>query len=80
MATVLYFAGVRDQVGRGTEPLELPARATSRAILDLIAARHPHCRELLLQSRVAVDHDFVLGEAAIREGAEVAVIQPVSGG
>ncbi len=78
--SILYFAGLRERVGCSTEPLDLPAVATPAAILDALSERHPHCREVFAHSRVAVDCDFLIGEARIRPGAEVAIIQPVSGG
>ena len=78
--TMLYFAGVRDRIGRAQETLEFPARLTDSELLARLAAIHPSVAGLIACSRVAVDQDFVRGDIALREGAEVAVIPPVSGG
>ena len=78
--TILYFAGLRERVGCSQEPLDLPARATPTLILDTLSQHHPDCREGFSHSRVAMDCDFMIGETPIRAGAEVAIIQPVSGG
>jgi molybdopterin synthase sulfur carrier subunit len=78
--TMLYFAGVRDRIGRGQETLEFPAATSDAEILRRLAAIHPDAAGLLACSRVAVDQDFVRGAVALRAGSEVAVIPPVSGG
>jgi molybdopterin synthase catalytic subunit len=77
---MLYFAGVRDRVGRSQEVLDLPARTTDAELLRRLAELHPTASGLFACSRVAVDQDFVRGDIALRDGAEVAVIPPVSGG
>ena len=41
---------------------------------------HPRLSSVLPRCRIAVDRDFVPEDAAVRDGAEVAVIPPVSGG
>ncbi len=46
----------------------------------LLAGRHPRLTPVLARCRIAVDQDFVPEDAAVRDGAEVAVIPPVSGG
>lgn len=78
--TIHYFAAVRERLGRDTERLELPATTDDRAVLAIIAARHPALAPLLPPCRVAVDHIFVRGPVALHADAEVAVIPPVSGG
>jgi molybdopterin synthase catalytic subunit len=46
----------------------------------LLAERHPRLSAVLPRCRIAVDQDFVPEDAAVQDGAEVAVIPPVSGG
>jgi sulfur-carrier protein len=76
--TILYFAALRDAVGMASEAVETSA-ANLRALYEEAQARHQlpfPARQL----RVAVDGDFASWEDALREGAEVAFIPPVSGG
>ena len=77
--TVLYFAVARDRAGTASETLE-PAPATVGELRSLLAERHPGLAPILSRSRVAVDHDFADDSAPLRDGAEVAIIPPVSGG
>ena len=78
--TLLYFAAARERAGRSSETLELPAGATAAAALEAACAAHPALRPLAEKLRLAVDQSFAPAETALREGSEVALIPPVSGG
>jgi molybdopterin synthase catalytic subunit len=76
---VLYFAGARDAAGTARESLA----AVPASVGDLrrvLAAAHPRLGPVLARSRIAVDQDFAADEAPLRDGAEVAIVPPVSGG
>ena len=75
--TVLYFASLRDAAGRESEQLPMPT--SLGALYAELRARHGFAlpQERL---RVAVDGAFVDWDSAVREGAEIAFIPPVSGG
>ena len=76
---VLYFAGARDAAGTARETL--PAvPATVGALRRALAEAHPTLAPILARSRIAVDQDFATDDAPLRDGAEVAVVPPVSGG
>ncbi len=77
--TVLYFAGAREAAGAARETLE-PPPATVAALRALLLARHPGLARVLPRCRVAVDEEFAPDEAGLPDGAEVAIIPPVSGG
>ena len=75
--TLLYFASLRDAAGTASETVEADG--------DLAAlyagARGRHGFALPLERlRVAVDGEFARWTDAVRDGAEVAFIPPVSGG
>ncbi len=77
---VLYFAVFRERVGRDDEALELPAGATVRTAVDVLATRHPAVATLRGQFRVAVNQEFCLDDQALADGDELALIPPVAGG
>ncbi len=81
---LLYFAWVRERIGTGAEMLSPPAEVASvAALLDWLAKRSPgHAAALADRSaiRVAVDQDFVGGDAPVRPDSEVAIFPPVTGG
>ena len=77
--TVLYFAGAREAAGTARETLEAPP-ATVAALRALLLSRHPGLARVLPRCRIAVDEEFAADGAALPDGAEVALIPPVSGG
>ena len=76
---VLYFAGARDAAGTARETLAA-APPTVGALRRALAEAHPALAGVLARSRVAVDQEFAGDDAPLREGAEVAIVPPVSGG
>lgn len=78
---VLYFAIVRDRLGGvSEEALELDEGATVADLSAALEARHPALSGLLSKVRFAVDEAFAGADAPLRDGCEVALIPPVSGG
>ena len=78
--TMLYFAAARERAGCGTEQLELPDGSTAGKALALACERHPALKAIVGKLRVAVDQDFAPHDRPLRDGAEIALIPPVSGG
>ena len=78
--TLLYFAAARERAGTSRELLELPADATAGAALLAACAAHPLLTPLVGKLRLAVDQAFAEPHTQLHEGAEVALIPPVSGG
>src|SRR5512146_1540394 len=76
---VLYFAGARDAAGIAREVLPA-APPTVGALRQALAEAHPALGRVLARSRVAVDQEFAPDDAPLRDGAEVAIVPPVSGG
>ena len=81
---VLYFAGLREQVGSSSEELELPAGVSTLAGLrSHLVARGGAWQNALAETRlvrVAVNQQMAQAATAIRSGDEVAFFPPVTGG
>ncbi|RPH43582.1 MAG: molybdopterin converting factor subunit 1 [Burkholderiales bacterium] len=81
---VLYFASLREAVGRGREQLELPPDVVTAAALRAhLRARGGAWTDALAEGRtlrVAVDQAMAADDAPLRDGAEVAFFPPVTGG
>jgi sulfur-carrier protein len=81
---LLYFAWVREAVGRGQERVTPPAEvATVSALLDWLArtsAGHAAAFADRARLRAAVDQAFVPLDASIAGAREVAIFPPVAGG
>jgi molybdopterin converting factor subunit 1 len=79
--TVLYFAAVRDLVGKAEEELDVPDQVvTIRALADHLATRHARLQGRLGPVRFAKNEEFVTDEAELTSGDVVALIPPVAGG
>ncbi len=77
---VLYFAHVRERVGRSEERLEVPDGATVADAVALLVMRYPALEALMAVVRVAVDGEFAALDAPLHDGAELVLIPPVAGG
>lgn len=84
MIELLYFAWVRERIGRDGERVELPPEAlTVAALLDWLETRGDAYRTALGERerlRVAVNQAFAPFDTPVRPGDEVAIFPPVTGG
>ena len=81
---VLYFASVREKLGRDAEEIDLPAGvATVAGLRSHLRARGGAWAEAMAEGkllRAAVNQDMAQPAAAIKAGDEVAFFPPVTGG
>ncbi len=84
MLNVLYFAWVKERMGRSDEVLELPPDVTTVAALAVwlrtrdAAGASAFADPLLV--RAAINQEFADPSSPIRDGDEVAFFPPVTGG
>lgn len=76
----LYFAHVRERVGTAREAIQMAPGSTVGDAVAEIATRHPALSPLLGALRIALDGEFVDLSTPLRDGAELVLIPPVSGG
>ena len=81
MITVKLFAFLKERAGRGELSLNLPA-GTVADLLEQVAQKCPALSGLLFPDRIliVVNQEFVKKDALIRDGDEVALMPPFSGG
>ena len=81
---VLYFAWVREKVGKAEEILDVPADvATAAQLITWLKGRGPEYAEAFARSeviRVALDRTHVKPTASIAGAREIAFFPPVTGG
>jgi len=82
--SILYFARLRDAIGRSGEDLEVPAAvATVGDLRAWLAQRGAPWSSAFAEARAvraAVDKSMAADATRLREGAEVAFFPPVTGG
>jgi MoaE-MoaD fusion protein len=77
---VRLFAGTREAVGAGELRLDVAEGARVADVVALLCAQHPRLAAYRAAMLLAVDGAFAAPDAPLREGAEVAIMPPVSGG
>lgn len=77
---VLFFSLLKEKVGASELSLTLDAPATGEDLLDRLEAAYPRIADHRSSLRLAVNQEYVDTDVSLKEGDEVAVITPVSGG
>ena len=78
--TVRYFAIMREQLGRSVETLDIAPGTKAGDIFAIATRETPRLAGLRRAVMVMVNEDYVEPDHELREGDEVALIPPVSGG
>ena len=82
MVTVKYFASLRQIAGREEETFDLGAEMTLTKLADIISATQPKIGAMVKDKKVAisVNLDIVPLDTIVRDGDEIALLPPFSGG
>lgn len=81
---ILYFARIREAIGKGGEIVELPGSiVTVTDLIDWLAARGGGYGEAFADRdrvRVAIDQRFASADGRLAGAHEIALFPPVTGG
>jgi sulfur-carrier protein len=80
---VMYFARLREELGRGSEEIDLdPGVASVGALAAQLVSRGGAWRSLAIDGnvRVAVNQEMADASTGLKAGDEVAFFPPVTGG
>jgi molybdopterin converting factor subunit 1 len=77
---VLFFGMLKEMLSSDSQTLELPQGATVDAVLEHYRERLPQQPKLWSVLAIAVNQNYAKGNCLLREGDEVALLPPVSGG
>jgi MoaE-MoaD fusion protein len=77
---VLFFAQVRELAGRAGAELSLPEGSRLEDALAALAREHPALAPLWPHLAVAVGGRLARPDTPLTDGAELALLPPVSGG
>lgn len=78
--TVLFFAQARERAGRSSVAIDLPEGSRLADAIARVREQHPALDPLWSHLAVALDGQLAPPDTALRPGAEVALLPPVSGG
>lgn len=79
---IRLFAMLREQAGSGMVDVEAPDGATVAELVSNLADQHESLRPLIGSTSLvmAVNREYAEAGTRVREGDELALIPPVSGG
>jgi sulfur-carrier protein len=77
---VLFFGVLKEIFGSESEMVELEESACVKDVVGKFARRAAGRTELMRSIAVAVNREYARGEDTLRDGDEVALLPPVSGG
>src|SRR3972149_8536989 len=77
---VRLFAGLSELLGHRQVSLELADGATVARLRDGLSREYPAVTPFLASLVCAIDEEFVTTDHSLRDGDDVALIPPVSGG
>jgi sulfur-carrier protein len=82
--TLVYFAWVRERIGKGRETVMLPSTVTTIAqLIDWLKSRGPEYEAAFAKPdviRAAIDQTHVKAQASLSGAREIAFFPPVTGG
>ena len=77
---VKFFAVFHEIFGRREENMELPENATVMNILKRLESEKPKFAEYYDSTQIAVNWEYATKNMPLKNGDEVALIPPVTGG
>ena len=77
---VLFFGMLKDVVQRGTEDLDLPESSVLSDVLAHYVQIIPSLKLLMPSVAISINQEYAEPETRLKEGDEVALLPPVSGG
>jgi len=77
---VLLFGQLKDIVGRAEESLDLQPGAPLAAVMSHYAERYPKFKGLSSSIACSINQEYAAATATLKEGDEVGLLPPVSGG
>lgn len=78
--TMRYFAIVRETVGLSKEQKLLADGATAGEVIDALIAAYPRLESIRKAAMIMVNQSYVKNDHVLKDGDELALIPPVSGG
>lgn len=73
---IIYFASLREEIGRGHDQLETDASITTAEAWALATGKKALPDSVL----IAVNHEYVSSDTLVKAGDELAFFPPVTGG
>lgn len=82
MVSVRLFAGFKEKIKKDMVEIPVTSKTTLEEFIKKLGDNFPEIAEILKknQATIAVNHEVVSSDYVLKEGDEVALFPPVSGG
>jgi molybdopterin synthase catalytic subunit len=77
---VLFFGILKDLTGKSSDSIELAADSSAQDVLAHYGSLMPRLKSTLPSLAIAINQQYSAPETKLREGDEIALLPPVSGG
>ena len=77
---LLFFGVLKDMLGRSAETIDLPEGARVSDVLSYYAQKAPGFDAMMSSLATSVNQEYSAADRPLREGDEVGLLPPVSGG
>ena len=77
---IKFFASYKEAVGRDELDLDMEDESDVSQLLEAVKAIHPAIGELIEPLIVSVNKEYATFDKVLKDGDEVALLPPVSGG
>ncbi|MEM0156770.1 MAG: molybdopterin converting factor subunit 1 [Thermoplasmataceae archaeon] len=77
---IRYFGSASDDAGTAEETIEIPDGSGINSVHARVAEIHPAVGKRWSNLLIAVNQSYVSGDAALKNGDEIAIFPAVSGG
>jgi molybdopterin synthase catalytic subunit len=77
---VLFFGVLKEVIGRSSETVDLPEGARVREVLFYYSREAPRFEAMVPSLAISVNQEYAGADRALRDGDEVGLLPPVSGG
>ncbi len=78
--SILYFANVKDATGVRKDAIDLPQDTPIKKLLTKISITYPNIKGMLNNIQISVNYKVVNMNTILKDGDEVALLPPISGG
>jgi len=77
---VLFFASLKDITGESGIDLELDENADVESLKVEVTSMYPKLKPFMSFVKIAINQEFAEANSVIKNGDELAILPPVSGG
>ncbi|RMA96007.1 molybdopterin converting factor subunit 1 [Hydrogenothermus marinus] len=77
---LLYFSSIKDKLKKSSEELEIKDNSSINDLINILKEKYPQISQNLDNVMFAVNEEYQDKEYILKDGDNVAVIPPVSGG